>query len=63
MKKKCYKVEYDMCSGIGENLPELINMICDGNGHFPEAKVGDIITITILEMTQEELEALPEYEG
>lgn len=63
MKIRCYKIEHDGKLLIARTLPELIEMICDGDGHFPEAEVDDIINITVLEMTQEELELLPEYDG
>lgn len=43
-----------------EPIEEFPNML---GGDIENAKVGDAFTLTILEMTQEEYDALPEFEG
>ena len=59
--KRFYKVERpDVCTGSGWTSPDLQTVI---DAEFDGIEVGGIVKITVVEMTQAEFDALPEFEG
>lgn len=63
MKKKCYKVEFNGSYLISEHLPDIMSTIENEVEQLDPLDDPTEVLFSTVELTQEEIDNLPEFDG